>query len=93
MKSKNRTWVLIIILIRVLVTIGIMLTLFLGMWIGYFTVPIILILVFSTTLAISDIGLFVSLKKEKSFSTQELQVKEDTGRYIDNGESGNDDGQ
>ncbi len=64
MDLKNRTLLVIIVIFRVLITLGIMLTLFLGLWIGYFTVPIILIGVFSIILAISDVGVLFSLRKK-----------------------------
>ncbi|MCD4752586.1 MAG: hypothetical protein K8R40_05905 [Anaerolineaceae bacterium] len=68
MKSQNRTWLTVIVLIRVFISLGIMMALFLGMWIGYFTLPLILIGIFSILLAISDIGILVSLRNaEKSF--------------------------
>jgi len=68
MKSQNRTWLTVIVLIRVFISLGIMMALFLGMWIGYFTLPLILIGVFSIILAILDIGILVSLRNsENSF--------------------------
>jgi len=70
MDLKNRTLLVIIVIFRVLITLGIMLTLFLGLWIGYFTVPIILIGVFSIILAISDIGVLFSLRKKGAVITK-----------------------
>lgn len=75
MKFKKRTWIIIVVLIRVIVTLGIMMTLFLGMWIGYFTIPIILIGVFSIILAISDIGILISLGKGKDLLLKEPQIR------------------
>ena len=66
MDLKNRAWLVVIVIFRVLITLGIMLTLFLGLWIGYFTVPIILIGIFSIILALSDIGVLFSLHKKDS---------------------------
>lgn len=75
MELKNRTWLIVIVLIRVIVTLGIMMTLFLGMWIGYFTIPIILIGVFSVILAISDMGILLSLQNDKDSSLEKSKNK------------------
>ena len=68
-----------VVIFRVLVTLGIMMTLFLGMWIGYFTIPIILIGVFSIILAISDISILFSLRKNKNT----LPVKNEIGNNLE----------
>jgi hypothetical protein len=79
MNLKNRTWLMTVVIFRVLVTLGIMMTLFLGMWIGYFTIPIILIGVFSIILAISDISILFSLRKNKNT----LPVKNEIGNNLE----------
>jgi hypothetical protein len=76
MQLKNRTWLMIVVICRVLLTLGIMMTLFLGMWIGYFTIPIILIGAFSLILAISDIGILFSLKKRKKINGDDLSLSD-----------------
>lgn len=67
---------MIVVICRVLLTLGIMMTLFLGMWIGYFTIPIILIGAFSLILAISDIGILFSLKKRKKINGDDLSLSD-----------------
>ncbi|NMC29149.1 MAG: hypothetical protein GYA45_03660 [Pelolinea sp.] len=76
MQLKNRTWLMIVVICRVLLTLGIMMTLFLGMWIGYFTILIILIGAFSLILAISDIGILFSLKKRKKINGDDLSLSD-----------------
>lgn len=67
---------MIVVICRVLLTLGIMMTLFLGMWIGYFTILIILIGAFSLILAISDIGILFSLKKRKKINGDDLSLSD-----------------
>lgn len=67
---------MIVVICRVLLTLGIMMTLFLGMWIGYFTIPIILIGAFSLILAISDIGILFSLNKRKKINGDDLSLSD-----------------
>jgi hypothetical protein len=76
MDFKNRTWVMTVVIFRVLITLGIMMTLFLGMWIGYFTIPIILIGAFSIILAISDLSFLFTLRKNKNLSSEILDTNE-----------------
>ena len=87
MEIKNRTLLVIIVIFRVFITLGIMLTLFLGLWIGYFTVPIILIGAFSIILAISDIGMLFSLRKKETVFTKPDRAERHSNKdhYIRNG--------
>lgn len=78
--NNAMTALMIVVICRVLLTLGIMMTLFLGMWIGYFTIPIILIGAFSLILAISDIGILFSLKKRKKINGDDLSL---SGQYED----------
>lgn len=87
MELKNRAWLITVVLIRVIVTLGIMMTLFLGMWIGYFTIPIILIGVFSAILAISDIGILLSLRKDEGSFLEKSKNKDIKNSLIDEDEN------
>ncbi len=57
--------VVIVILIRVFIMLVIWMVVFLGIFLGYFTVPILLIGFITVIYMISDLGLFVSLKRRK----------------------------
>lgn len=72
-----------VVVFRVLITLGIMMTLFLGMWIGYFTIPIILIGVFSIILAISDLSFLFSLRKNKDLPPENSNTS-DNSEKIEN---------
>lgn len=72
-----------VVVFRVLITLGIMMTLFLGMWIGYFTIPIILIGVFSIILAISDLSFLFSLRKNQDLPPENSNTS-DNSEKIEN---------
>ena len=57
--------VVIVILARVFFMLVIWLLVFLGIFLGYFTVPIILIGIITVVYLISDLGLFVTLKRRR----------------------------
>jgi hypothetical protein len=83
MEIKNRTRLIVIVLIRVFLTLGIVMALFLGMWVGYFTIPLIIIVVFSIILAISDIGFLFTLREKNGKATRNSKRREHGYDYID----------
>ncbi len=83
MEIKNRTRLIVIVLIRVFLTLGIVMALFLGMWVGYFTIPLIIIVVFSIILAISDIGILFTLREKNAKPAKSSKHWEHGYDYID----------
>jgi hypothetical protein len=57
--------VVIVILARVFVMLAIWLAVFLAIFLGYFTVPFLLISVITAIYLITDLGLFVTLKRRR----------------------------
>lgn len=83
MEIKNRTWLIVIVLIRVFLTLGIVMALFLGMWVGYFTIPLIIIVVFSIILAISDIGILFSLREKNNDTSKDSKWRRHGYGFVD----------
>ncbi|NMB61523.1 MAG: hypothetical protein GYA18_04200 [Chloroflexi bacterium] len=83
MEIKNRTRLIMIVLIRVFLTLGIVMVLFLGMWVGYFTIPLIIIVVFSIILAISDIGILFTLREKNGKETKKTKRRGNGYEFID----------
>jgi hypothetical protein len=54
-----------LVILRVLIVLGIWLALFLALFFGYFTVPIILLGIITVFYALSDIGVFVLFRRRK----------------------------
>jgi len=68
--------VVLVILARVLIILVLWLAVFLATFLGYFTVPFLLISIITAAYLISDLGLFFTLKKRKD-------VKTDRQEFID----------
>jgi hypothetical protein len=83
MEIKNRTRLIVIVLIRVFLTLGIVMALFLGMWVGYFTIPLIIIVVFSIILAISDIGILFTLREKNNGTSKNSKRRRHGYEFID----------
>lgn len=65
-QSGHTEPVLIMIIVgRVVVVLLIWLALFLAMFLGYFTVPILLVGVMTLVYGLSDIGLFVAMRRQQ----------------------------
>ena len=63
----------IVIILRVGLILVVWIALFLAIFMGYFTFPIILIGLVSLVYAISDLGLFLARKRSKEKSSDELR--------------------
>lgn len=72
------TAVVVVILVRVVVMLVIWLGVFLAIFFGYFTVPFILVSVITAIYLISDIGLFVSLRRKGSRESERQAFIEST---------------
>jgi predicted membrane protein len=76
--------VVIVILARVFFMLVIWLLVFLGIFLGYFTVPILLIGIITAFYMISDLGLFVTLKRRKQKINERKEfiesIQDDSGR-------------
>lgn len=80
--SKNSDiWVSVLIIGRVVLMLVIWIGLFLAIFLGYFTYPLILIGLLVLIYALSDLGLFVAFKKRK----QKQNVRDEfLGTYPEN---------
>ena len=70
MSEKNNSqnadvWVGLVIIARVILMLAVWITLFLAIFLGYFTYPLFLIGLLTLIYALSDLGIFVALKKRK----------------------------
>lgn len=63
--GHNEPVLIMIIVGRVVVVLVIWLALFLAMFLGYFTVPILLVGVMTLVYGLSDIGLFVAMRRQQ----------------------------
>jgi hypothetical protein len=70
--KNNQTdiWVGLVIIGRVILMLVIWISLFLAIFLGYFTYPLFLIGLLTLIYALSDLGIFVALKKRKRESTR-----------------------
>jgi len=68
--------VVIVILARVFIMLALWLLVFLGIFLGYFTVPILLIGIITAIYMISDLGLFVTLKQRKQKNNERKEFIE-----------------
>jgi apolipoprotein N-acyltransferase len=68
--------VVIVILARVFFMLVVWLLVFLGIFLGYFTVPILLIGIITAVYLISDFGLFVTLKRRGIKSSERKEFIE-----------------
>ena len=55
----------IVVVIRVIVAIAVWLTLFLGVFLGYFTVPVLLVSGLTILYSVTDIGLFMAVRRRE----------------------------
>jgi len=83
MEIKNRTWLIVVVLFRVFLTLGIVMALFLGMWVGYFTIPLIVIGVFSFILVVSDISILFTLRKKDGVLSKKTKQADTANKFID----------
>lgn len=67
-----------VILVRVFVMLVLWLGVFLAIFLGYFTVPFLLISITSAVYLISDLGLFVTLKRRKKNKSERQEFIEST---------------
>jgi amino acid transporter len=75
--SENTdVWVNILIIGRVILMLVIWIALFLAIFMGYFTSPLILIAVITVIYAISDLGIFVALRKQKPAQSERAEYLE-----------------
>jgi len=63
--SSIDPWVGVVIIVRVVVILIIWLGLFLSIFLGYFTVPILLIGLVTVIYMLSDLGIFVAIKRRQ----------------------------
>jgi len=63
----------VVVVIRVLLILTVWLVLFLGVFLGYFTVPIILVTVFTILYSVTDVGLFITVRQRER-ARQERQA-------------------
>ena len=63
--SNIDPWVGVVIIIRVVVILVLWLLLFLGIFLGYFTLPILLIGLVTVIYMLTDVGIFVAIKKKR----------------------------
>lgn len=64
--SRAKGWLALVIVLRVTIFLGIWLVLFMGMFLGYFTVPLILLALLTLVYAITDAGLVIALMRQRA---------------------------
>lgn len=55
----------LVVIIRVIVVLAVWLALFLGVFLGYFTVPLLLVSVLTVLYSVTDIGLFITVRRRE----------------------------
>ena len=71
------TFIIIVIAVRVFVVLVLWLAMFLTIFLGYFTVPFILMVLITAIFLISDLSLFTKLKRRKKDSLTHHEFLED----------------
>ena len=64
--QRTNWWLALVIVLRVTIFLGIWLVLFMGMFLGYFTVPLILLALLTLVYAITDAGLVIALVRQRA---------------------------
>lgn len=64
--QRTNWWLALVIVLRVTIFLGIWLVLFMGMFLGYFTVPLILLVFLTLVYAITDAGLVIALMRQRA---------------------------
>jgi hypothetical protein len=72
----------VVIMARVALIVVIWLGLFLAIFLGYFTVPIILIAILTVIYAVSDLGLYFMARKNKGGNGDESSTEKTTDQSV-----------
>lgn len=81
-KAQPSFWVAIVVIARVFFTLALALVLFLGMWVGYFTLPLLIIGAVILFYALSDLGLLLLVRqREQSRKEREAFLQEQDDPY------------
>ncbi len=69
-------WISVVIIVRVIAILVLWIVLFLSIFMGYFTFPILLIGLVTVIYMISDLGIFVTLKRRQEAARQKQKAAE-----------------
>ncbi len=56
-------WIVVVILLRVLFVLAVWIVIFVGMFLGYFTLPLFMLTVVSLVYTLTDAGLLVTIRR------------------------------
>ncbi|MCX7837917.1 MAG: hypothetical protein N2559_00450 [Anaerolineae bacterium] len=63
---RTNWWLALVIVLRVMIFLGVWLVLFMGIFLGYFTVPLIVLAALTLFYAITDAGLVIALVRQRA---------------------------
>ena len=81
----SETFMTIWIIVRVGLILVVWLALFLALFLGYFTVPIIIVIILSSLYTLTDAAFFVANRRQQQERERDEMLKERLSQKIDDG--------